>query len=67
MDKDNFQNQMEGNWHIIKGSLKKKYGQLTDDDLTMAKGQAEKTFGKLQKKLGKTKEELEKEMRGYVK
>lgn len=66
MDKSNFQKQAEGNWHMIKGGLKKKYGQLTDDDLKIVEGQAEKTFGRLQKKLGKTQEEFEKEVREYI-
>lgn len=51
---------------MIKGGLKKKYGELTDDDLKIVEGQAEKTFGRLQKKLGKTQEEFEKEVREYI-
>jgi uncharacterized protein YjbJ (UPF0337 family) len=30
---------MKGNWNIIKGKLKQKYGDLTDDDLTYVEGQ----------------------------
>ena len=67
MDKDSFKMKVEGNWHIIKGSLKKKYGELTDNDLTMVEGQAEKTLGKLEKKLGKSRAELQKEIESYVK
>ena len=52
----------KGNWHELKGKLKQKYGQLTDDDLTFAEGKEEEMLGRLQKKLGKTKEELRDEV-----
>ncbi|HYI78271.1 MAG TPA: CsbD family protein [Chryseolinea sp.] len=53
---------IEGNWNEIKGKLKQKYGDLTDDDLTFAKGKEEEMYGRLQKKLGKTKEEILKDI-----
>ena len=53
---------IEGNWNEIKGKLKQKYGDLTDDDLTFAKGKEEEMYGRLQKKLGKTKEEILREI-----
>jgi uncharacterized protein YjbJ (UPF0337 family) len=53
---------IEGNWNEIKGKLKQKYGDLTDNDLTFAKGKEEELYGRLQKKLGKTKEEIQKEI-----
>ena len=53
---------IEGNWNEIKGKLKQKYGDLTDDDLTFAKGKEEELYGRLQKKLGKSKEELKREI-----
>lgn len=43
-----------------KGKLKQKFASLTDDDLLFAEGKKEEMFGKLQIKLGKTKEELQK-------
>lgn len=43
---------------MIKGKLKEEYGQLTDDDLTYAEGQEEQLLGRLQQKLGKTKQEV---------
>jgi uncharacterized protein YjbJ (UPF0337 family) len=46
----------------MKGKLKQKYGQLTDDDLEFAEGKDEELLGRLQQKLGKTKEELRKEI-----
>jgi uncharacterized protein YjbJ (UPF0337 family) len=53
---------IEGNWKEIKGKLKQKYGELTDDDLTFAKGKEDEMYGRLQKKLGKTKDEIKKEI-----
>ncbi len=54
--------QMKGNWNEIKGKLKQKYGQLTDQDLTFAEGKDDELLGRLQKKLGKTKDELRDEI-----
>jgi len=53
---------IEGNWNEIKGKLKQKYGELTDDDLAFAKGKEDEMYGRLQKKLGKTKDEIRKEI-----
>jgi uncharacterized protein YjbJ (UPF0337 family) len=54
--------QMKGNWNQIKGKLKQKYGQLTDQDLTFAEGKDDELLGRLQTKLGKTKDELRSEI-----
>jgi uncharacterized protein YjbJ (UPF0337 family) len=48
-----------GNWEKVKGSLKQKYAKLTDDDLLYVKGKEEELFGRIQKKLGMTKEAVE--------
>jgi uncharacterized protein YjbJ (UPF0337 family) len=50
--------QVSGNWAEQKGKLKQKFAILTDNDLMFAQGKKEEMFGKLQIKLGKTKEEL---------
>ncbi|MDF1738520.1 MAG: CsbD family protein [Verrucomicrobiales bacterium] len=50
--------QLEGNWHILKGKLKQQYADLTDDDLEYAEGNEEELYGRLQRRLGKTKEEV---------
>lgn len=49
-----------GNWNEQKGKLMKKFAFLTEDDLMFEKGKEEEMYGKLQIKLGKTKEELHK-------
>jgi uncharacterized protein YjbJ (UPF0337 family) len=53
---------MQGNWNQIKGKLKQKYGDLTDDDLTFEQGKEDELLGRLQEKLGKTKEEIREEI-----
>jgi uncharacterized protein YjbJ (UPF0337 family) len=51
---------LKGNWDELKGKLKQKYASLTDNDLLLAEGKEEELLGRLQKKLGKSKEELDK-------
>jgi uncharacterized protein YjbJ (UPF0337 family) len=52
----------KGSWNEVKGKLKQKYAQLTDDDLTFSEGKDEEFLGRLQQKLGKTKDDLRKEI-----
>jgi uncharacterized protein YjbJ (UPF0337 family) len=49
---------IKGNWNEQKGKLKQKFAILTDNDLMFAEGKKDEMFGKLQIKLGKTKEEF---------
>lgn len=56
-----FTDKLKGNWNELKGKIKQQYAELTDDDLLYAEGKEEEWMGKLQKKLGKTREEIEKE------
>ncbi len=53
---------LKGNWNQIKGKLKQKYGQLTDDDLVFAEGKEDEMLGRLQTRLGRNKEELRREL-----
>src|ERR1700704_6356601 len=54
--------EVKGNWNELKGELKQKYGQLTDDDLSFGEGKTDELLGRLQQKLGKTKEDLRAEI-----
>jgi uncharacterized protein YjbJ (UPF0337 family) len=56
--------ELKGNWNEIKGKLKQKYSMLTDDDLLMVDGKKDEMIGRLQIKLGKTKEEIRKLISG---
>jgi uncharacterized protein YjbJ (UPF0337 family) len=51
--------ELKGDWNIVKGKLKQKYAQLTDDDLKFAKGQEEELLGRIQKRTGKARTEVE--------
>lgn len=50
--------ELAGIWNEQKGKLKQKFATLTDDDLTFAEGKKDEMLGRLQIKLGKTKEQL---------
>jgi uncharacterized protein YjbJ (UPF0337 family) len=52
--------EIKGNWEEQKGKLKQKFAILTDNDLLFTEGKRDEMIGKLQIKLGKTKEELHK-------
>jgi uncharacterized protein YjbJ (UPF0337 family) len=54
--------ELKGSWNELKGKLKQKYGNLTDDDLVFASGKEDEMLGRLQKKLGRTKEEIRDEI-----
>jgi len=49
-----------GSWIETKGKLKQKFAILTDNDLMFADGKKDEMIGRLQIKLGKTKEEMQK-------
>jgi len=54
--------ELKGNWEEQKGRLKQKFATLTDNDFLFAEGKKDEMLGKLQIKLGKSKEELHKIM-----
>jgi uncharacterized protein YjbJ (UPF0337 family) len=56
--------ELKGNWKEVTGKLKQKYAELTDDDLMLAEGKQEELVGRLQAKLGKTKQEVHKIIEG---
>jgi uncharacterized protein YjbJ (UPF0337 family) len=54
--------ELKGKWGQVKGKLKQKYGQLTDNDLTFAEGKSDELFGRVAEKLGRKKEEIRAEI-----
>ena len=50
--------EIKGNWNEKKGKLKQKFAMLTDNDLMLLDGKHDEMYGRLQIKLGKTKEEI---------
>jgi uncharacterized protein YjbJ (UPF0337 family) len=51
--------EIKGRWGEIKGKLKQQFATLTDDDLMYVEGKEEELVSRLQKKLGRSKEEVE--------
>ena len=56
MDSD----RIKGKWHQLKGEIKRRWGKVTDDDLTEAEGDMEKLVGKIQERTGERREAIEK-------
>jgi uncharacterized protein YjbJ (UPF0337 family) len=52
--------ELKGNWNETKGKLKQKFAMLTDSDVLLIEGKQDEMLGRLQVKLGKTKEEIQK-------
>ena len=43
-------NRVEGNWKQMKGKIKEKWGDLTDDDITAINGKRDQLEGKIQER-----------------
>ncbi|PWH85938.1 CsbD family protein [Brumimicrobium oceani] len=54
------EDKIKGNWNELKGKVKQKYGDLTDDDLKYEEGKEDELLGRLQKKTGEAKETIKK-------
>jgi uncharacterized protein YjbJ (UPF0337 family) len=52
--------ELKGNWNETKGKLKQRFAVLTDNDLLLLEGKEDEMLGRLEKKLGKSKDELHK-------
>ncbi|MBA3665001.1 MAG: CsbD family protein [Bacteroidetes bacterium] len=56
MDSKEFK--LRGSWNEVKGKIKQQYGELNDDDLKYEEGKHDELIGRIQKKIGKTKDEI---------
>jgi uncharacterized protein YjbJ (UPF0337 family) len=54
--------QLKGKWTQLKGSVKTKWGKLTDDDLDVINGQQEQLIGRIQERYGIAKEEAQRQV-----
>jgi uncharacterized protein YjbJ (UPF0337 family) len=59
--------QVEGKWKQMRGSMKQKWGKLTDDDLDYIAGSRDKFIGRLQERYGVNKEEAQKQADQWLK
>jgi uncharacterized protein YjbJ (UPF0337 family) len=57
--------QAKGQWMQLKGSVRKKWGKLTDDDLDVIAGERERLVGKIQERYGIAKEEAERQIANW--
>lgn len=55
---ESWKQKLKGNWNELKGKAKQQYADLTDDDLMYEEGKEDELLGKLQKKVGKSKDEI---------
>lgn len=59
MTMDNMKDKIKGNWNQLKGKLKQEFADLTDNDLLYVEGKEDELHGRLQERLGKTKDEID--------
>ncbi len=58
--------EIKGNWNVLKGKLKEKYAQLTDNDLLYVEGKEEELLGRIQQRTGRTRREIEREIENLL-
>jgi len=51
---------LQGSWNQLKGEVKKRWGQLSDDDLSWAGGNVDQLIGRIQQRTGESRESIEK-------
>jgi uncharacterized protein YjbJ (UPF0337 family) len=56
------QDRLKGQWHQLKGEVKRQWGKLTDDDISRVDGSLEKLSGALQERYGYAREQAENEI-----
>jgi uncharacterized protein YjbJ (UPF0337 family) len=53
---------LKGKWNQLKGSVRKQWGNLTDDDVDKIQGDSEQLLGRIQERYGRTREQAEQEV-----
>ena len=56
---DGMNDKIKGNWNQLKGKLKQQYADLTDNDLLYVEGKENELYGRLQERLGKSKDQVD--------
>lgn len=59
------EDRLKGDWKRVKGKIREKWGELTDDDVDVIDGRREQLAGLLQKRYGMAKEEIEEQIREF--
>jgi uncharacterized protein YjbJ (UPF0337 family) len=58
-------NRVEGNWKMVKGRVKEKWGRLTDDDLAAINGKRDQLEGRIQERYGIARDKVRKEVEDW--
>ncbi len=58
---------IEGNWHQLKGSVQQQWGKLTDDHLHVLAGRRDQLAGRIQERLGVSRDEQHKQLSNWNK
>jgi uncharacterized protein YjbJ (UPF0337 family) len=58
--------QWQGKWKQVKGSIKERWGKLTDDDLDVIAGQRDQLVGRIQERYGIAKEQARKQVEDWM-
>ncbi|MBX3724705.1 MAG: CsbD family protein [Pseudoxanthomonas sp.] len=59
------EDRIKGKWKQLTGTVKEKWGKLTDDDLKVVEGNSEYLAGKIQERYGVARDEAEKQVREF--
>jgi uncharacterized protein YjbJ (UPF0337 family) len=59
-------NILQGKWKQLRGEIRQRWGELTDDDLDQVAGQSEKLAGVLQERYGYTQMEAERQIDEFL-
>jgi len=58
--------QLQGKWKQMKGTVKERWGKLTDDDVDVVNGQSEQLIGKIQERYGVAKEDAQRQVNDWM-
>jgi len=58
--------QLQGKWKQLKGSVQERWGELTNDEVDQMEGEYTQLVGKIQEKYGIAKEEAEEQVNEWM-
>jgi uncharacterized protein YjbJ (UPF0337 family) len=58
--------QLQGKWNQVKGSIRERWGRLTDDDIDVINGQSDQLIGRIQERYGTAKAEAQKQVDDWM-
>jgi len=58
--------ELQGKWKQLKGSIKERWGELTDDDVAMINGQSDQLIGRIQERYGIARAEAQEQVEEWM-